>query len=125
MPDWSRRSPGFVLCVAVVLFSLVGLPPLAGFSAKFAIFASLVDARLWALLAIGVLNTVLSLFYYLRVIRVMIFLPECACSPASAIPLASARGLYYLAICLPLVVFGVFWSELFDWAAAAAAPLFS
>ena len=40
-----RRSPGLTVCMAIMLFSLVGLPPLAGFPAKFAIFAALFDAR--------------------------------------------------------------------------------
>ena len=39
-----RRSPGLVVCFSAILFSLVGLPPLAGFSGKYVIFASLVDA---------------------------------------------------------------------------------
>ncbi|MFH1264140.1 MAG: NADH-quinone oxidoreductase subunit N, partial [Planctomycetota bacterium] len=66
-----RRSPGLTVCLALILFSLLGLPPLAGFAAKFSIFYALFDARLLGLLAIGVLNTVLSLFYYLRVVKVM------------------------------------------------------
>ena len=58
------------------MFSLVGLPPLAGFQGKLLIFLALVRAGIWPLLAIGVLNTVLSLFYYLRVVRVMVLSPE-------------------------------------------------
>ena len=83
-----RRSPGLTVCMAIILFSLVGLPPLAGFSAKFTIFAALVDAGLLGLLVIGVLNTVLSLFYYLRVVRVMV-LAEPADRPAPTITLGS------------------------------------
>ena len=66
-----RRSPAVAVAMAVILFSLVGLPPLAGFSAKFAAFAALLDAKMYLLLIIGGLNTVLSLFYYLRVVKVM------------------------------------------------------
>ena len=87
-----RRSPGLAVCMAIILFSLVGLPPLAGFIAKFAAFAALLDARLLALLAIGGLNTVLSLFYYLRVVRVMVLEGEPADRPAPTIPLALAAG---------------------------------
>ena len=63
---------------ALILFSLVGLPPLAGFLGKFAIFASLADGwkqtgnvYLLVLLVLGGLNTAISLFYYLRVVKVM------------------------------------------------------
>ncbi len=66
-----RRSPGVTALMAVQLFSLVGLPPLAGFMAKFTVFASLWQCGFGGLLLVAVLNTVLSLFYYLRVIRVM------------------------------------------------------
>jgi len=125
-----RRSPGLVVCMAIILFSLVGLPPLAGFSAKFAIFASLLDAQLLGLLIVGVLNTVLSLFYYLRVVRVMAFEPEPAGlvagpdSPAGsrAVPLASPAGLFCLAMTVPLVVLFVWWGP-FPWAQSAARSL--
>ena len=89
-----RRSPGLAVATAIILFSLVGLPPLAGFSAKFTVFAALLDARLLALLAIGGLNTVLSLFYYLRVVRVMVLSARArraACARRSA--LLGAGGL--------------------------------
>jgi len=119
-----RRSPALAICFSIVLFSLVGMPPLAGFSAKFAAFAPLADAGLVALLVIGVLNTVLSLFYYLRVVRVMVFLPEREGRPAPEIPLASLQGAYCLALTVPIVVFGVLWNDLFQWAHAAAKPLF-
>jgi NADH-quinone oxidoreductase subunit N len=118
-----RRSPALALCFSVVLFSLVGMPPLAGFSAKFAAFAPLADAGLVALLVIAVLNTVLSLFYYLRVIRVMLFVPEREGRPAPAIPLASLQGLYYLLLTIPILLFGVFWNGLYQWAQTAAQPL--
>lgn len=68
---FGRQSPGVTVLMAIQLFSLVGLPPMAGFMAKFTVFASLWQCGLGALLLVAVLNTVLSLFYYLRVIRVM------------------------------------------------------
>ena len=88
-----RRSPGLTVCMAIVMFSLVGLPPLAGFQAKCVIFCALVQAKLWTLLLVGVLNTVLSLFYYLRVVRVMIFSPEPLYRDAPEIPLSFAGRL--------------------------------
>jgi len=119
-----RRSPGVAVCFTIILFSLVGLPPLAGFSAKFAIFSYVFEAGLLGLLFIGVLNTVLSLFYYLRVVRVMMFEAEPAERPAAAIPLASGPGVYCLAVTLPLLAFFVWWGGLFDLAKTAATLLF-
>ncbi len=85
LPDYAglvRRSPGLVVCVAVIMFSLVGLPPLAGFSAKFAIFAQTYKGGLLWLVAIGVANTLVSLFYYLRVVKTMVLDPQRAGRPA-------------------------------------------
>lgn len=118
-----RRSPGLALCLAIALFSLVGLPPLAGFSAKFTIFAALVQANLLGLLIIGVLNTVLSLFYYLRVVRVMVLQPEPPDRPAPYVPLRSPSGLYCCATVLPLGLLFFWWGPL-GWAQTASALLF-
>jgi NADH-quinone oxidoreductase subunit N len=117
------RWTGVAVCFAIVLFSLVGLPPLAGFAAKFVAFASVYDAGLLALLVVGLLNTVLSLFYYLRVVKAMIFDPATG-NAADAMPLMSAAGLYVLIVTLPLVVWGIWWNGLYTWAQAAAASLF-
>ena len=70
-----RTSPGLTVCMAIVMFSLVGLPPLAGFAAKMYIIYAMISAKLGLLVVAAVLNTVLSLFYYLRVVRVMVLRP--------------------------------------------------
>ncbi len=119
-----RRSPGLTVCMAIVMFSLVGLPPLAGFQAKWTIFYGLVQANLWTLLFVGVLNTVLSLFYYLRVVRVMIFAPEPLYRDAPEIPLNSAAGLYCALLTAPVVVLFFMISGLLDLAQSAAFDLF-
>jgi NADH-quinone oxidoreductase subunit N len=118
-----KRSPGLAICLSIILFSLVGLPPLAGFAAKFAAFYALVKAQLLVLLVIGGLNTALSLFYYLRVVRAIVMAPERADRPAPAIPLFALPGAFCLAVTIPVVVLGVFWGGLYDWALAAAEAL--
>jgi len=117
-----RRSPALAVCLSIVLFSLVGLPPLAGFAAKFTIFASLANAGLIVLLVIGGLNTVLSLFYYLRVVRVITMDAEPEDRPAAKIPASSLPGGYLLVVTMPLLVLGLWW-VLFDLATAAAKTL--
>jgi NADH-quinone oxidoreductase subunit N len=118
-----RRSPGLAVLFSIVLFSLVGLPPLAGFAAKFTIFASLFRAGLLTLLVIGALNTVVSLFYYLRIVKVMILEPEPEERSAPQIPLWSPTGMYSLIITSPLLLLGVWWDGLFHWASAATHSL--
>lgn len=118
-----RRSPGLAICLSLIFFSLIGLPPLAGFSAKFTVFASLLDAGLIGLLCIGGMNTALSLFYYLRVVKVMVLDEEAEETPAPTIPLSSNPALYCLLVATPLVVFGIWWDPLFQWAETATSML--
>jgi NADH-quinone oxidoreductase subunit N len=118
-----RRSPGLAIAMTVILFSLVGVPPLAGFSAKFGAFAALWDARLLALLLIGALNTVLSLFYYLRVVRMMLLVPEPADRPAPAIPLGSVAGAYIGLAAAAMLVLFFCWGWLWNMGLTAAASL--
>jgi NADH-quinone oxidoreductase subunit N len=106
-----RRSPGFTVCMALVMFSLLGVPPLAGFTAKFAVFKALYEtgkAPIYALLMIGVLNTVLSLFYYLRVVKVMVIDPEPADRTAPEIPLFSVSGAYFFMLASFMVILFLF-----------------
>lgn len=126
LPDYAglvRRSPGLVVCAAVIMFSLVGLPPLAGFSAKFAIFAQTYKGGLLWLVAIGVANTLVSLFYYLRVVKTMVLDPQRAGRPAPEIGLWSNPGFFCALIAFLLVLLGVFWNPLFAQAEHAASML--
>ena len=64
------------------MFSLIGLPPLAGFFAKWQVFLAAIEAHLFALAVIGVLASAVSAFYYLRIIKVMYFdEPKASLSP--------------------------------------------
>ena len=118
-----RRSPGFTVCMAIVMFSLLGLPPLSGFAAKVTIFISLIQAKMLPLLIIGILNTVLSLFYYLRVVKVMILGAEQPDRSLPAIPIFSISGLYFATLTIPVVLLFFLWGGLSNWAYAAAAAL--
>ena len=116
-----RRFPLTVVCLAVTLFSLIGLPPLSGFIGKFAIFAALVDAfqtvesagqagfYLLLMLVVGGINTAISLFYYLRVVKIMTMDPE----PRDRVPVpyadVSLPGLFLWAMTLPTALLIVSW----------------
>ena len=69
----SRTHPGLSLMLAILLLSQAGLPPLAGFLGKFYIFYALVDAESYTLALIGVFSSVVSAYYYLRLVKVMFF----------------------------------------------------
>jgi NADH-quinone oxidoreductase subunit N len=124
-----RTSPGIVVAMAAVLVSLIGLPPLAGFVSKFLIFSSLVEAisagaerpLMLVLLVIGGLNTVLSLFYYLRVLKVMTFDPPSTERATEPFPLVSLPGAVVTAFVVPVVLLGVFWTGLYACAQLAGA----
>ncbi len=69
----SRTQPLIAFALAMFMFSMAGIPPLAGFFSKFYVFRAAVQADLYALAIIGVLASVVGAFYYLRVIKVMYF----------------------------------------------------
>ncbi len=123
-----KRCPKTVVCFSLILFSLVGLPPLAGFVGKFAIFASLAEGYrstsqfyLLALLVIGGANTAISLFYYLRVVKVMTMDPE----PESRTPFSinATQGVFIFAVTAPTVVLMINWEWLATMADAASKNL--
>jgi NADH-quinone oxidoreductase subunit N len=69
----SRTDPALALAFAVFMFSMAGIPPLAGFWGKYFIFAAAVNSGLWVLAVIGVLTSVVGAFYYIRIVKVMYF----------------------------------------------------
>jgi NADH-quinone oxidoreductase subunit N len=69
----SRTNPTMALFFAVLLFSLAGIPPLAGFFAKFYVFLAAINAGLYVLAVIGVLASVVGAYYYLSIIKTMYF----------------------------------------------------
>ncbi len=69
----SRTNPVLAFFFAMLLFSLAGIPPLAGFFAKFYVFVAAIKAGLFTLAVIGVLASVVGAFYYLNIIKVMYF----------------------------------------------------
>jgi len=69
----SKNHPILSLSFIIIFFSLAGMPPLAGFFAKFYIFMSVIEAGMYPLAIIGLLTTVVSAFYYLRVVKIIYF----------------------------------------------------
>jgi NADH-quinone oxidoreductase subunit N len=69
----ARTHPLVAMAMAAMMFSMAGIPPLAGFFGKFYIFVAAIDAGLITLAVIGVLTSVVGAFYYLRIIKIMYF----------------------------------------------------
>jgi NADH-quinone oxidoreductase subunit N len=102
----SRRSPVLALAMAAFMFSLVGLPPLAGFVAKVSVLWVLIldGGWWWALVAVIGVNTVLSLYYYARVVKVM-FLDDSDEPSFAGHPVGTALSVTCAAV-LVLMFFG-------------------
>jgi NADH-quinone oxidoreductase subunit N len=69
----SKSHPLLSMAFLIILFSLAGIPPFAGFFAKFYIFMSVIENEMFTLAIIGLLSTVISAFYYLRIIKIIYF----------------------------------------------------
>jgi NADH-quinone oxidoreductase subunit N len=69
----AKNQPMLAAAMAIFMFSLAGIPPLAGFFAKFYVLLAALDAGLYTLAVIGVLSAVVGSFYYLRIIKLMYF----------------------------------------------------
>jgi NADH-quinone oxidoreductase subunit N len=112
-----KRSPVMALALTVCLVSLIGMPPASGFIAKFYIFNGAVQNGLLWLVIIAVLNSVISAFYYLRVVKVMWFNEPLSTEKVSS---SGALRLALLITCLGVLFVGIvpgFVLKLAEWAA--------
>ena len=117
----SRSHPMMALALAIFMFSMSGIPPLAGFFAKLYIFLAAIQAEMYALAVIGVLSSVVAAFYYMRIVKVMYFdeLAEPLDKPLDA-GIAAVLGLTGIVI----LFFFAYPGPLIAGAGTAAAALF-
>jgi NADH-quinone oxidoreductase subunit N len=118
----SRTQPGLALALGIFMFALSGIPPTAGLFAKLYVFLAAIDAKLAGLAVIGVVTSVVSAFYYLRVVKVMYF-----DEPAGTFdrPIsAELKGVLFVTAVATLFFF-VLPGPIFAAAEAAASALFS
>ena len=116
----SSTSPLMAFLLAMLLFSLAGIPPLAGFFAKFYVFLAAIHAGLYALAVIGVLLSVVGAYYYLRIVKIMYFDAPAERFEPMDMPLAAVLGITGLFILL----YFVYPAPLVAFAGAAAKSLF-
>jgi NADH-quinone oxidoreductase subunit N len=115
------RNPFLAVCLAIFLFSLTGVPPFAGFIGKFYLFAAVLKAGtpfFYVVALVGVLNSVVSLFYYARLVKALFLEASPTGAPVVAVPFATTFLFALLAI--PTLLMGVWWSPLASLAAKAA-----
>ncbi len=108
------KMPIIGLVMAVFMFSLTGLPPTAGFIGKFYLFAALIEGgtQFYWLAFVGVFNSVISLYYYMRVVKVMYFDGE----PQKTLTNPIFPVTLILTVLAGLIIiFGIYWSPLADW----------
>ncbi len=103
------RSPVLALTFSIFLFSLTGLPPFAGFIGKYLLFAAVVEKGLYWLAIVAVINSAISLFYYVRIIKAM-YLEQ----PAEVSHLDMPFYFRTLAatFAIPILILGLFWAPL-------------
>lgn len=112
-----KRAPVVAVLMAIFLVSLTGLPPMAGFVGKFYIFSALVGAGgvwNWVLAVVGVVNSVISLFYYARILRAMYLEKSSETGPTVV------RGLFgttSVLLAVPTLVLGIYWGPVYDFVA--------
>ena len=111
------RSPLIGVAMVIFFISLTGLPPTAGFIGKLYLFVALLDARWIWLAVVGALNSVVSLYYYVRVLRNM-FLREPE-KDSKDIRFSIPQVLVLLLLLIPTLLFGLYFSPIVDWANAS------
>jgi NADH-quinone oxidoreductase subunit N len=116
----ARTKPAMAFFLAVMMFSLAGVPPLAGFFAKFYVFLAAMKAGLFGLAVIGVVTSVVGAYYYLMIVKIMYF-----DEPAPGfVPMRPELRVVLGVTGLFVMLFGIYPGPLVDAAAVAAKSLF-
>ena len=118
----SRRAPGLALVMMVAFLSLAGMPPLAGFFGKFLVFLAAVNAGMIPLAVIGVLNSIIGLYYYLTILKyVYLYRSEDEDKP---IPLTRSYKFALILLVVAIILVGTLIGPWYNWASTAAAAMF-
>lgn len=111
------RHPVMAIMMSVVLFSLAGMPPFSGFVAKFNILSVVIEKKYYGLAFIAALNSVVGLYYYMKLIKIMVF-----SKPESSEKIAGfddKSGILIVALTIPVLLMGIFWDGLMSFAGGA------
>ena len=105
------RAPLIAVSMAIFLFSLTGLPPLAGFAGKWILFAAVIKEKLYWLAIIGLLNSVVALYYYVRIVKAM-FLE--AADDTESLSFSPGSLVLLLVFVVPTLLLGIYWNPLYE-----------
>ncbi len=118
----SRRSPWLALALLVALLSLAGMPPFGGFIAKVFVFAAAVNAQMVWLAVVGVLNSIVGVYYYLTVLKyVYLYRSDGDDKP---VPISTPYKLALVILVAGILLVGTLFTPWFNWASTAARAMF-
>ena len=106
------KYPIVVIIMCITMFSLAGLPPFSGFVAKFNVIAAVIAKKYYTLAFWAVLNSVISIYYYLKIVRSMIF--RKAESDERIEGFGVIGHLIAAGLCVPVLVLGIFWNSMIE-----------
>jgi NADH-quinone oxidoreductase subunit N len=118
----AARKPGLAAAMTLFMLSLAGVPPLAGFLAKLYVFGAAIQADLTWLAIVGVVNSAVSAYYYLRVVAVM-YMRESGQEQAAVTPLCPALAVGIGLASAAIVILGLWPVPVLDLARAAVVAL--
>jgi NADH-quinone oxidoreductase subunit N len=103
------RYPAMAMMMTITMFSLIGLPPLAGFIGKYNILLALINSKYFTLAIILVLNSIVSAYYYLKIVRLMILKPQESNEEIEGF--GFLNQLVIVAMTAPIIFLGIFWES--------------
>jgi NADH-quinone oxidoreductase subunit N len=121
----SRRNPGLALMMLAAFLSLTGMPPFAGFVAKVVVFAAGIQAGYVWLVVIGIINSVIGMYYYLNVLKyVYLYRMPNQDEENYPVPLTHPYAIALVVLVFGVILIGTIFAPWFDWSDAAALNLF-
>ena len=105
------------VCMAIFLFSLTGLPPFAGFVGKLLLFAAVIKGQFYILAVVAILNSVVSLYYYARIVKTMFL--DAPNSDDGQVAMTAGFFPLLILLTIPTVFFGVYWGPLVQYTSAS------
>ncbi len=111
----AKRRPFWAIAMAIFLFSLVGLPPLAGFIGKYYIFMAAIAREMYGLVIFAAINSVISLYYYAKIAKAMFLEEPEVPFPEGETPFESVSSMTFVGLLVvPNIVLGIYWEPLFE-----------
>jgi NADH-quinone oxidoreductase subunit N len=116
-----RRHPFYAISMAVFLFSLVGLPPFAGFIGKFYLFSAILQKNMYSFALLAAINSVISLYYYAKIVRAMFLDQPTREESAEQCRVFDCKtAIVFIALlAIPNLVFGLYWEPVMNLARSA------